>query len=386
MADIKVTQGSFIITNGNTSKTLTAGTDYPTPASASSAFVRIVSSQNHSIADATNGAVEDGHHATVRIDYPTGDITDDIRFTRAGSTDGCLVCWEVWEYVGASGGANEFIVRGIGELSFAYADNQEDSSAISGISSASDCVPFVTFAASAGTPVAYYPARWRFRAEMINDGDDKVRGERGSATGTPTKYMGYACVEFTGSNWTVQTFEHAYSNPGNEETESISDVGATTRAFLICQLSAGAIQDYSVGHEVYLNSTTQVGMRVDANALGSPVARVYVVSNSQTGTGAMEVRHISGSRAGAQSDPDSWTESITDISALTDAAVFLTCRAEENYATGTVPVLAELTAVDTVSLDRVESQASGDDIYYRVSVVQFPTAPTAAFIPKVMVI
>ena len=376
MADVKVQRGSFILGNGTASKTLTAGVDYTAPSAASAAFVRIISSRHHSMADFTNGGIQSPDDATVRIDYPSGDITDDIRFTRYATSGGSKVCWEIIEYTGSAGGPNEFIVRGVGEISFGYGEATKLSGTISGITSRSDCVPFLTYAASDGS--INDQARHAFRLSVVDDsGNDKVQGDRNDTTGDPTKYAGYACVEFTGSNWSVQQIDHTYSNPGNEETEAITDVGALTRAFFHAHYSHQDNQDYSSGHEVYFNSTTQLGLRVDANASGNKYARIFVVSNSQTDAGAMAVQHKNGTRAGGKTDPDVWNLTVTEVAAMDATSVIdVTTRSEENYESGTIPVLAELTSTTNVELGRVESMAAADDIFYRVQVVEWPTAPT----------
>ena len=45
--------------------------------------------------------------------------------------------------------------------------------------------------------------------------------------------VSYAVVEFTGINWNLQRITHEGSDLGNFQTETISDVGDLTRAFIL---------------------------------------------------------------------------------------------------------------------------------------------------------
>ncbi|MDY2587805.1 LamG-like jellyroll fold domain-containing protein [Winogradskyella aquimaris] len=102
----------------------------------------------------------------------------------------------IWEYIGAPGGNNEMIVRGRYAVNLNGTTNSV-TQALSGISNANDCIPFITgivtskssAGADSGTAIAYL------------ENATTLRVQKGTNANNVTVYV--TVVEFTGSNWTV---------------------------------------------------------------------------------------------------------------------------------------------------------------------------------------
>ena len=372
MADFKIQRGVSNMADGVATVTITAGSEYTAPSAASKAFIGLTSTTHCSKADFTNGADEFTEHETVRISYPIGDVTDDVRFTRDSTTGGCKAIWQIPEYTGDPGGANEIIVRGVGEILIQNGQAAVDSGAISGISNVADCVLFLTSVGSADN-TGVVDARQLFTLSLIDDGADKVRATRGVTSGGDN-YVNYACVEFTGSNWTVQEIDHAYAAADEQETEAVSNVGSLTRAFLEVQMrsSTDSGADDECSHEVYFTSTTQLGFYLPANSTAADKdAKVYVVSNSQTDGTPMDVQHISDSQGTGGGEPETINDTITEVSSLDITSIQGACaRGNGVGRRGTYCWLIRPTTTTNVELSRVETEYTSN---YRYSVVEWPS-------------
>ena len=103
----------------------------------------------------------------------------------------------IWEYIGTSGGANEFIVRGRYAIDLNGGTYTVDQT-ISGITDKDNCIPFITGImndattddADSATAVAYLTSSTNLRVEK-------------GGTNSPNVRVYITLVEFTGSNWTV---------------------------------------------------------------------------------------------------------------------------------------------------------------------------------------
>ena len=119
----------------------------------------------------------------------------------------------IWEYTGASGGQNEFIVRGRYIVSLDGATNSltEDLTG-DGIVNANDCIPFITGiisdditdGADSTTAIAYL------------EDSTTLRVEKGSNASNVDVYI--TIVEFTGSSWNVY---HGDSGDTDADTGTI---------------------------------------------------------------------------------------------------------------------------------------------------------------------
>lgn len=118
----------------------------------------------------------------------------------------------LWEYIGPTGGGNEFIVRG----RYAIALNGSTNSitqVLSGITNASKCIPFITGImndakkddADSTTAIAYLENATTLRVQKGSDDNDVI--------------VYITLVEFTGNNWTVL---HGDSGNSDEDAGTIT--------------------------------------------------------------------------------------------------------------------------------------------------------------------
>ena len=177
--------------------------------------------------------------------------TSTITFTRSTTSGDCRLYWEIWEYTGARGGDNEFIVRGQGVSNELTSLDTYVDMTVSGVSTVNDCVVFLTGVRNSSSSVLDYFAH-TFHAYLLNQ--TTVRIER-QAVGVSV-WGSYAVVEFTGANWTVQSGTHTFIAAGVTETETITAVSATDKAFLITQ------------HKTNQNGLDDYGYRAGANDEG----------------------------------------------------------------------------------------------------------------------
>lgn len=133
---------------------------------------------------------------------------------------------EIWEYTGAAGGPNEFIVRAQGEAS-------GDVTGLAGIGDSTRCIPFLTgirsdLASAAGQEMT--------GALTLDPDGTTLRWHRGGAGAGTTTYS-YAIVEFTGRAWDVASVL-ATGLGGTSGSIAVPDVGDWARAFIEPQWAA----------------------------------------------------------------------------------------------------------------------------------------------------
>ncbi|MEL7299383.1 MAG: discoidin domain-containing protein [Pseudomonadota bacterium] len=136
----------------------------------------------------------------------------------------------VWEYIGAAGGANEFIVRDRREITLNSADTT--SFTPSGIGSADKLVSFITGIHSNLTGNSNYDHQTATTQIDRTTGEITVhaRGAQGTAT------VHVVTVEFTGSNWTVHYGSQVSTSDSFTMTMSGS-VADWSKAWIISQFS-----------------------------------------------------------------------------------------------------------------------------------------------------
>ncbi|MFC1499092.1 choice-of-anchor D domain-containing protein, partial [Verrucomicrobiota bacterium] len=301
VSDFKIHRGTFAMTNyGPTTVTLTNGYQYTlsTNSTISNAFIRTVNA--HNSAEGIGSA--DTRNALVWIDNPENLLTSvDIKRLRY-QEGGVDVSWEIIEYVGESGGANELIVRDQGYLVKPSPQVTVTGAVCSSISDTNKVMVFVTGQSENKKNI---PEAARNTAEL-NSSKEPVFTCQTNSNGSR---LSYAVVEFTGANWSdVQRVEHAMVALDTDETEPITAVN-TNRAFMHVQgrTSSKHVQ----GAQVWLNSN-DVTFRRDDAGLADLVLVAWVVENLETDpSAAMKVQHIRNTRAkGAGIAPDTWTEPI----------------------------------------------------------------------------
>lgn len=191
--DIVIQRGMTDIPNTGGSQT--APTDFTAFGSMTSAFVLNSSNRYTNSGPAGNAntmKVDDMSGAVVltatnTIDFyrQSGSLNSDFRFN-----------WESWEYIGADGGPNEFIVRGRFQVDI-DAGSRTAQDTVDYCETRVKCIPFVTGILSSGVN----DNSDNLTALAWMSSDNKVTVERGGDTSLTQVYG--VVVEFTGSNWTV---------------------------------------------------------------------------------------------------------------------------------------------------------------------------------------
>ena len=217
-ADINVQRGTADI--GVAGGTAAPGTPF---GSLSSAFVKLQSNRTNNAGPSTVDAVTyhaDDLSGTVEL---TG--TNQLTFTRqsASTNANFKFAWESWEYVGASGGANEFIVRSRNTVTLASVESATEALDTTP-TSINKTIPFITGIKSGQTSAdanAITAIAWLTGTNTLN----VKRG--GGSTGTTVVQV--VTVEFTGSNWQV-AHGRVTGNTGDTGTITLVDAadGTTT--------------------------------------------------------------------------------------------------------------------------------------------------------------
>lgn len=152
MADFKVQRLQLTVqASDDYTYTITAGTDYTAPASADAAFCRITN-----VLRTGNGIIGEAGKPPGDCSFSiSGTITSSLTFTRYDdwSPDDVHIEIEIIEYIGPSGGDNEFIVRHVEEIALTSSEETASSSTVSGVQDDDDVVVFITGCRTGG--VAY---------------------------------------------------------------------------------------------------------------------------------------------------------------------------------------------------------------------------------------
>lgn len=308
MSDIKVQRGLASVPN--TGSTAAPGTSF---GSLSSAFV-LVSNNRRMSTGANNQSA-----ATVDIDDISGGVhlasVNSIEFDRESGSSATFMrfAWESWEYVGAPGGVNEFVVRGRVKLTLT---TESVTSIISGIVDVDRCVPYITGILSNGTVDDADSAT----AIAWMSGTDTLNVKRGSGNSNTVRVY-VTVVEFTGSDWSVG---HAWKEGTGTDSGTLDlvtgsdgvsgstfDVGDWGNAFIVHQYKANAlfgIDDsiadtsaiYQRGttstvdwqfHTNHVDSAVNAGSHEEhfVHVVRHPYIKVTVFTDSQSLAGPMNV-------------------------------------------------------------------------------------------------
>ncbi|MFW9880805.1 MAG: hypothetical protein ACFFG0_47695, partial [Candidatus Thorarchaeota archaeon] len=200
--DFKVISGTTVISSGQTTITITEGTDYTLESgvNSSSAFIRITNTRLTGMGTTSGGGNQNNDDFCVWIQNP-GNINTSITFERTGIDNDDRVTWEILQYIGPEGGANEFIVRNVGTATCSGTTQTVDGSTISTISDSDKIAIFITGQKAVDTGTGNWHESL-FTAELINvgGGDYKSQFKRGNSVSSDDG-VSYAVIEFTGSNW-----------------------------------------------------------------------------------------------------------------------------------------------------------------------------------------
>ena len=363
------------IQSGHSTLTLTNGIHYTLEPGVTTedCFVRIVNSRLTGIGKTSGGGNQNLDDYTVQISNP-GNIFTSFNFERVGSKNDCRVTWEIIQYIGAEGGANEIKVRtAVGGLAATAGNISVNGPSISNISDKNKAVIYITGQSGSNTG----RGEWNeclFTAEFITSGESWIpHFSRGRAIDTGR--VSYAVVEFTGSNWRdIQrvTFDSCDSTVPIPET-----LFDTTKTFLHCQYTYVKSADSGLddcGETVEVLSTIQLNSRRRTSTdafLKHHV--VWVIENIQSGDNCMIVQHISVIRTdNVAPEEHVWSEALYEVRALDEASI----QGETLASAGNVtkyPIGSEgLVITSTTNLDRIQSDM-GQDCNYAHCIVQFPT-------------
>lgn len=197
------------------SVTLVAGMDYLPPMSAARGFVRSMPHQNST---ATSAGV------VFMITNPENIMTS-LTFERPNSASSSEVVFEILEYIGISGGPNEWVVRHHEALDYGTTNLTVDSSPVSGVVSDSKVFTLVTScglgdalsSAVGDSSMGLSSSEWVAASQVARCTRDAA-GTAGMADGG----VSVAVIELTGSNWSVQEQEFAVSVIRDAENFTIS--------------------------------------------------------------------------------------------------------------------------------------------------------------------
>jgi Concanavalin A-like lectin/glucanases superfamily/GEVED domain len=151
--------------------------------------------------DDMSGARQLTNASTLTYYRESGSVNRNMRFNTS-----------LWEFIGPSGGGNEFIVRGRYVVSL-NGGTSNVTQVLTGVVSANKCIPFITGIsnnttrddADSGTAIAYL------------ENATTLRVQKGSDDNNVTVYI--TVVEFIGANWTVL---HGDSGNSNADTGTIT--------------------------------------------------------------------------------------------------------------------------------------------------------------------
>lgn len=373
MADFSVQRGVSTIASGNSTVTITAGSEYTAPSAITKAFIRICGTRLSGLGEGNVVSVGPDEFA-VSINNP-GNLLTSIIFERTDTTNSTRIDWEIIEYIGSASGANEFKVLDQAEIGDSTTGTSMDGAAATPADD-NDVVVWITgqrYVSTADSIVdaMLYTSEWvaasnvpRFTRIAANSG---------------ARDLSYAVVEFTGSNWKIQRASHTYSAAGSTETETITAVNDLTRAFVHGQLRTGNSGLDELGQECWLSSTTVVSFFLVSGAGVNHIGVAWVIENTQTDGTPMDVQHVSGSKGTGGGEPEEWTETITAVSATDETSVV--GGGSTSTGTGTsVPrgwAGLRLTDTTTVTLWRGDT---GQTTAYRFDVVEWPTVAAGAVV------
>lgn len=374
--DYKVQRGFVDITG--TSTTLVADTDYDAPASVNSAFIRITNS-HHTGAGRTTGAVnENADDVTAYIENPAS-IMSGITFARpsSGAPADTRVYWEIIEYVGDDGADNQMIVRDVGTVTYGTSALTATGATVSGVEDATDVVVFITGQFNPDTGRSDYETGQSISS--WNNATNQPEFTRGH-TGGDAGRVSYAVVEFVGLSWKIQRVEHTYTAVNVTETETITPVNSLSRTFLHTQktITSGLASISNFGHNVWLSSLGAVSFKIPLSA-STPAGHTsvaWVIENTQTSAGAMEVYQSDGILSGGVAPVTFSIDIGTTLALPSEASIMVNSMVPSVTGTNFPRPIVGATIASTTHYELWRSN-NISTVNYRTEVVKWPTADTA---------
>lgn len=361
MADFKVLRGSAIIASGSATLTLTEGTDFTleTGIASDAWFARINNSVKTGMGRTSGGGNQQAHNFSVSLSYSG----DDIVFTRDGNSNDCRVDWEIIQYVGAAGGANEIKVREKGARDLS-AGTALDTFALPGtVSNAADVVPFIT-----GQRTAHNNRVWVVRMLFTSDiSGSNVVFEKGDDRDDSA--VSYAIVEFTGSAWNVQKATLDRSNTASEAITLGTTLSDYTKAFIhptYLYRNTGTTGLDDAQERVRLINNTQLEVTAGSSSSRDGEHIIWVVENA-----GLEVNEYTGTLNGG-SEEQVTDLAITTVGDLDQASVMVSAyfsAGNINFPRGFLNAI-----VLDDSTVRLRQSDSGDTATYSALVIEWPAS------------
>lgn len=341
--DFKVLRGTVIIASGNTSVTITEGTDYTLESgqTSGSCFIQITNLRLTGMGRTSSGTGQQIRDFTAYVSNPSN-IATSITFTRFGTTGDNRIDYEIIQYIGDADGPNEIKVAYMGVADIASGTATVDVASLS--HSVVDyrfwkVVPFITGqAAAVASANNWYEALSTSDREHYHSSYWKATFKIG-ANATAAVKVSYALVYFRGVNWKINFIDNvagstsfwtpstdAYVdsdlldpyNYGSAFLENGVVLNDYTKTFLHVQFrtnqSPTGLDD--AGRCVYLLSNTVIRVRNRAVAWG--YLHMWVIENlgTESGKTAVVEHHYLADNTLSGDEERQWTESITTIDAL----------------------------------------------------------------------
>lgn len=368
--DFKIQQGTTTMTG--TTITITAGVDYDAPASTSTAFIRMVGSHYTGAGHSASGNTQNADDVTAYISNPLN-IGTSVTFTRAGATNDTRISWEIIEFIGAPGADNEMAVRAQSSVTYGINALIATGTAVSNIDDDTDVVVFITGALNPDTLATDWNTMQATAA--WNASTNQPVFTRGESSGDAV-ILSYAVVEFKGPNWKIQRIQHTYTSAGTTETEPMTSINSTSRAFVHAQKRVGTgLQGLDeFGHEVWISSVGFVSFFLESGA-STPTDQTsvaWIIENTQTTAGAMKVWR-SNDTSVVTTEPLTLSLSIgATVDGVNNTSIFVTTRA---VGTGTnFPRVIAGAIVATPTTYQLWRSDSTTNYSYRTEIVEWPTA------------
>ena len=384
--DFVVIRGTTTFGSSDATITITEGVDYTLESGqdSSTCFIRIANTLYMGMGSTSGGANQNHDTWAARIQNPDN-IDTSITFERDATGTVCRVTWEIIQYVGASGGANEMIVRDVGTATTSGTTSYCDGASISTISDSGDVVVFIT-GQFATTSSRRDVQNALFTASLEGSGPYTPRFTRGLSVSS-NDGVSYAVVEFVGSNWRpVQrlqiTTESSTAWDTSNYNTAYTDVTITSeggvnllnysKAFLTMQFRTDndpTNQD-DCWDTVEIISNTQLRIR-NSDTDGNRWKVVWIVENTQSGVGQMQVEHLNWyDSTTSGSEERVFTQSITSVDKVNQTSLFIYVSMDgtgTTYPRGSVDY--RLTATDTITLTESDN---GEERLFSGNVIQWP--------------
>jgi len=344
------------------------------------AFVRITNVQYTS-------AVPDAGTTSVRNDDDIGaraQLTDldEITFTRLASAidEDVRVAWEVWEYVGAAGDNNEFIVRLDTEVT--TPDDTPVNTNIPSFDDRNNLVPFLTGVTNTGSTTNWDNAV--HTAEITDPGGGLADVTLDRDGPSATSVVGVVVVEFTGIHWKIQNnIVHTFLT-SSIETESISPVNSWDEAFITSSFHSpdGQTERDEIAAIIWPSpNDDEINFDLDVSVgglgTGQYIAIAHVVENHE-----MTIQHIDTVTGGAPNLPagpggaHTVISTVNQVNAMSETGLISTILNLNGGGTYPRPFFNyQLIADDTVEFFRGRSASGGSEA--ALQVIQFPPAEKA---------